>query len=418
MNASHERLREALGKPELSRFLQRLRRRLESGKPLTGNLTLTRSGPLERDALHRLLRRPPSGGDSISIPLETLENHLRQAGLCDTLNDAVEQLTGSITNLPAARLIQLQAWEKLFAGARESLSSRPELFAWLDQLESLGLLRRHGIDRAAELLGRALKILAVLPASGIPLAELAASRLGDAHALDSSKALSPLLLRAIFLLGGVECWDDSESRRDAWASVGILLDELSAPVAVLNLRASGSDLTSKVLNLHSESGEPYFLTIRQLVRTPPTFDCLRTGPVVYVFENKNILAAAANRLGPSCPPIVATDGQPKTALHLLLKLLTSAGIRLRYHGDFDWPGIQIANAMVSRHGVEVWKMASADYLASFGGHLALKGIPVEASWEPLLSASMQEKGIALHEEQVLDSILIAFSAFDSDSSSG
>lgn len=103
-------------------------------------------------------------------------------------------------------------------------------------------------------------------------------------------------MRAVSLLNGIERWDDSESRRDAWASAGVLLDELSAPVAVLNLRASGSDPTSRSLNHHAESAEPCFLTIRQLVRTPPAFDRNITGPVVYIFENKNVLATAANRL--------------------------------------------------------------------------------------------------------------------------
>ncbi len=409
MSASPHRLRETLGRPELSRFLQRLRRRLEEGQALTGTLTLTRCGPEERDALHRLLRRPPSGGGSLAIPLETLEHHLRQAGLCASLAQAVEYLTGPVTDRSAARREQARAWETLFNEARDTLASRPPLLAWLDQVEALGLLRRHSQDRAAGLLDQALKILSALPAPGLPLAELAASVLGDAHALDPGRPLSPLLLRAVSRLGGVERWDDSESRRDAWASVGVLLDELSAPVAVLNLRASGGDSTSRALNLHADTAEPYFLTIRQLVRTPPAFDPAHTGAIVHIFENKNILAAAANRLGPASPPLVATDGQPKTALHLLLQRLTAAGIRLRYHGDFDWPGLRIANAMITRHGTEIWRMTTSDYLAAVSGHLSLDGPPVEAAWDPSLRSVMQEKGIALHEEQVLDAILAALS---------
>lgn len=341
---------------------------------------------------------------SITIQLEPLESSLRQAGVCDTLAQAVEILGGPVSDRKAERLQEEEAWQSLFAEAAGSTGGRPELISWLNELAALGLLRRYDLTIARQLLDQSFRILSRLPARGITLAELAATVIGDAHALDPGRTLSNLLLRAVSSMGNVEAWDDSEGRRDAWASVGVLLDELSAPVAVLNLRASGTDPTSRAINLHADCGEPQFLSIRQLVRTPPTFES--STPYVYVFENKNVLAAAADRLGKGTPPLIATDGQPKTALHVLLRQLRSAGFQVRYHGDFDWPGIRIANAMRSRHDVEIWRMTADDYLRSAAGELQLLGLPVDAEWDPALRPAMEASGIAMHEEQQLDEILM------------
>jgi len=55
-----------------------------------------------------------------------------------------------------------------------------------------------------------------------------------------------------------------QSRREAWASVGVICDELSAPVLVLNLRASDDGPTSRALRLYADAGEPFrYATERQ-----------------------------------------------------------------------------------------------------------------------------------------------------------
>jgi uncharacterized protein (TIGR02679 family) len=103
---------------------------------------------------------------------------------------------------------------------------------------------------------------------------------------------------------------------------------------------------------------------------------------------------------------VAIEGQPKTAGRLLLSMLSAAGIRLRYHGDFDWPGIRIANLVIARHGATPWRHGAADYLATAsGGGRPLEGEPAVASWDPELTAAMAREGRAVHEEQVLGDLL-------------
>ena len=82
-----------------------------------------------------------------------------------------------------------------------------------------------------------------------PLAELAAAAVGDSHALDAGAAVGTLVLRALAHLVGAPAPNDPEERRAIWASHGVLVDELSAPVLVLNLPASASGGTDRALAL-------------------------------------------------------------------------------------------------------------------------------------------------------------------------
>jgi uncharacterized protein (TIGR02679 family) len=256
---------------------------------------------------------------------------------------------------------------------------------------------------AGGLLRQALEIDRQLPARGLPLAELAAAVTGDSHALDPGTPLGTIGVRIAAGQSGAAAWDSTEAWRDAWASAGVLCDELSAPVLTLNLRGDGQALTDRALRLHAEAGEPYRLTTRQLLREPPTF-APAAAPTVHVCENPTVVAAAANRLGTAGAPLVCIEGQPRTAARVLLGLLTAAGVRLAYHGDFDWAGIQIANVVMRRHGAAPWRFSSADYRTARGGR-PLHGDPVAAVWDPELQAAMLEVGRAVHEEEVLDVLL-------------
>jgi uncharacterized protein (TIGR02679 family) len=85
-----------------------------------------------------------------------------------------------------------------------------------------------------------------------------------------------------------------------------------------------------------------------------------------------------------------------------------AGARLRYHGDFDWPGITIANRLVMEVGVVPWRMGADQYLAALHGpRLPLLGTPIEPVWDPELGAAMRHHGVAVHEEAVLEDLLAA-----------
>jgi uncharacterized protein (TIGR02679 family) len=149
----------------------------------------------------------------------------------------------------------------------------------------------------------------------------------------------------------------------------------------------------------------YRISVRQLRRHPAAFDPSVCGPEVFVCENPTFVDVAANSLGSSCRPLVCVDGQPKTASRLLLDALTNAGIKIRYHGDFDWDGIRIANVILPRHCATSWRFDTSDYAAAPEKKHALKGVAVSAEWDNELANLMARVGRCVHEESLLKILL-------------
>lgn len=71
------RLARLLGSDELSWLVQRARRRLERGEPLTGPVTLTDATPAQRDGAARLLGRRPRPGAGLTVRWEAVDDVLR-----------------------------------------------------------------------------------------------------------------------------------------------------------------------------------------------------------------------------------------------------------------------------------------------------------------------------------------------------
>jgi len=140
---------------------------------------------------------------------------------------------------------------------------------------------------------------------------------------------------------------------------------------------------------------------------PPRWDA--AGRTVFVCENPNLLAIAADQWGAGCAPLVCTDGMPAAAQRCLLSQLAQAGARLRYHGDFDWPGLRIGNHVMREHGAEPWRFGAIDYLAAVEAAPSmahpLEGQAVEASWDAALTLAMREHRVAIAEEAVATSLL-------------
>jgi uncharacterized protein (TIGR02679 family) len=119
-----------------------------------------------------------------------------------------------------------------------------------------------------------------------------------------------------------------------------------------------------------------------------------------------VVAEAANRLGAASAPLICANTHPGAAATVLLRQLDAAGARLRYHGDFDWPGITIANGITARFGALPWRLDDGAYRsAAASGGPALRGSPVTATWDPGLTRAMLELGVKVEEERVLDDLL-------------
>lgn len=436
------RAEQLLGGPDLARLRARLRQRFRRVHA-PDEMTLGALDAPERRALERLLGKPPSDARSMRVRISEIDATLRAAGIAPDLRSALELLDGALEAGAGERRMRDAAW----AAVVDSLQDEALARLLSDPLER-GLWKRlAGGDpqRARVLLDEAHRVLARLPAAGVPISRLAAETLGDSHALDPGRPVATLVLRACARArdavavaavpdtasglsaganqgGGIDARVDArvdalarelrdvERARDQWARVGVSVNELARPVLVLALRtAPGS---SSLANAGAERGEPVHLSLRSLLRD--SHDWRVRARTVYVCENPTIVALAADELAASSPPLVCTDGMPGAAQRTLLAQLARAGAQLAYHGDFDWPGLAVGNFVRREFGARPWRFGAADYLAACAAvaarspvepALRLVGERVEASWDPQLAAAMSSRGLAVHEEAIAASLL-------------
>ncbi|WP_049795701.1 TIGR02679 family protein [Frankia sp. EAN1pec] len=418
-----ERLGRLFG-PPTQWIITRARSRLERGGSLTGELTLPDPSEQQRVALAGLLGRRPRSGRSLRVDVDDLDTVVRRSGCAPSLAAAVVALTGPIVDRAALAAETARGWRAVFALADPLVDARPVLGAWRDRLGTTGLLRRlaGSLEEGQALMAAAVSVLGALPADGAPISVFAARVLGDGHGLDADRPLSTLVLDAVALLGRSISADaddagagpdelagrtarSTEWRREAWAAVGVLVSELALPVLTLGLPGDRHSVTGRVLDLWRAAGEPVHLSLRQLVRDPPILDAL-AGVAVFVCENPAVVSAAADRLEAGCRPLVCVGGMPAAAAASLLRLLADAGAVLRYHGDFDWGGLAIANTVTTRFGAVPWRYDRAHYERALRPGLAgLTGRPVDARFDPDLSDALSEHRYRVEEEAVLDDLL-------------
>jgi uncharacterized protein (TIGR02679 family) len=387
-----ERLQRIIGGEALAGLRRRLRKRFAASQPPADGFTLTNLTPIEAQALAGLLGRAPRPRASMRLSHAGLDAALANADLADDLRTALEALDGPITDTAAARERRHRAWAATCAQATD-----PRLARMLSQPNGQGLVKRlsgRDIGAARSLIVQTDRILARLPEEGIALARLAADTLGDAHALDTGRPVATLARRAL------AASDTTVRARELWAGQGVLVNELAKPVATLNLPVDGEDPGAQLIAMATRTGEPLHLSLRLLTRRTPVW---RAGQRVYVCENPEVLAAAADALGPNCPPMVSLDGQLSAAPRTLLDQLAAANAHFYYHGDFDWPGLRIANHLIARYDATPWRYAVSDYNPDDGPPLT--GDPVEAVWNTALATRMQATGIVVQEERQLASLL-------------
>jgi uncharacterized protein (TIGR02679 family) len=415
---SDGRLQRLLGGEGLASLRQRLRQRFERAALdravegfRIGNLTAD-----EHAALARLLGRSARFSSSLQVDVQIIDAALRRAGIATSLRDALEQLDGPIIHIATARGNLEAVWSEVVDDCQH-----PGLAELLRAPAGIGLLKRlSGRDPevAAQLRRRAEAVLLCLPANGVARAQLAANVLGDAHALDSGQATATIVLAVWRRIMAPTCEVEEaspdsrdqgdvayeirdERTRDVWARAGVLVNELARPALFLNLPTLDDGNRTQTL------GEPGYLSLRSLLRSPPRWAV--TDRNVFVCENPNLLAIAADALGPRCAPMVCTEGMPAAAQRTLLTQLARAGARLRYHGDFDWPGLRIGNHVMRQCGAQPWRFGAVEYTTSVQS-AACPGYPLEgsaviASWDEALTSAMQTHQLAIAEEGVAASLL-------------
>jgi uncharacterized protein (TIGR02679 family) len=117
-------------------------------------------------------------------------------------------------------------------------------------------------------------------------------------------------------------------------------------------------MTVSFLTTRPSPGPPYtHLTLHELDHAGSVEFVVR-GQTVSVCENPQVLQAAAHARTEA--PLLCLSGNPASAGTRLLRSLITTGTQVRYHGDFDWPGVAIAGRILTL-GAVPWRMSAVDY---------------------------------------------------------
>jgi uncharacterized protein (TIGR02679 family) len=317
------------------------------------------------------------------------------------LRRLVEQLRGPLDNRSARRGEETEARRRLWDEVDAAVAGRG-LGGWLARLRAAGVPDGDVAAHRARL-APVLAVVAELPLQPPrPLALVAQRHLGDPHGLDHGTWAGAVVVDAAAGLAGLASPTSAEQARAALARVGIVADQLSAPVLTLGLRGAGAGPDPGWLAAMAEAGEPVVLTASQLRRWP-----LAAGDVdVRVVENPSVVAAAA--AAGVAAPLVCTASWPTHAAVLALDQLRAGGARLHYHGDLDPTGMVLAEHHLRRFEASPWRLGASDYLAAVGDAVVTIDPDVAVPptpWDPALAVAVREHRRVVYEEQVIDVLL-------------
>jgi uncharacterized protein (TIGR02679 family) len=400
-------LRDYLLAPSLKPLWSVLRDRLErNGHAVRGSVAV-QLDDVAADRLAGLLSRPVGTGLA-RIRLADLDAALRVSAAERGLVPVIADLTGGpLRNLPAERDVARAGRQQLWAEfdrllGQHGLTDEDWVKPWADWLQRSGLLTRLPTAKATVVLSIAVQVLArVLDDTHPPtgLAELASETTGDAHGLDDGSPAAALVLRAIAYALDVAPAASAADRRQLWQRVGVSTDEISGTVITWALRPPGRDAWSAMMRDRADLGLITHLTVHELHRAG---ELTRPGEIIHACENPQVLqrlaAAGVER------PVACMSGNPAVAGMALLRRTV-----VRYHGDFDWPGIAIARRIFD-HGARPWLFGRDDYIEAVKrlppeNRLALSGRAEATPWDERLCVAMTAADIAVHEEAIIDVLL-------------
>ena len=392
--------------PGLERLWPAVAARLERASlACAGQVQLRELDRVERHAIGDLVGRPLVA-PTIRIDLADLDERLRRRS-GRGLVEVVEQTLGRpLVDRAGVRAGRAAARQAPFDLAAVWLDEHPDLAVqawlggWLDALRADGILARDP-DGSGTLLAALAVVEGVLgDAPGRSRTDLAATVLHDSHALDDGSRVAHVVLRALAARSGRPMPLDAGGRRSLWELHGLSADTVSTTCLTLGLVVCGDAAAPRRWTSAAHQGDPVHLTWWDLHRDPLTVD---SGLPVLVCENPRVLEAVAQQHGGRYP-VVCTSGRPALVVLEVLRRIASGGTQLRYHGDFDWPGVAIANQVRAQVGATPWLMSAGDYLGAPAA-VALSGPVVEASWDAELTAAMSRRGLVVHEEAVLQTLV-------------
>nr|WP_160166737.1 DUF2399 domain-containing protein [Nocardiopsis kunsanensis] len=101
------------------------------------------------------------------------------------------------------------------------------------------------------------------------------------------------------------------------------------------------------------------------------------------------------------------SGRPGSAAVALLQQLASEGAELRYHGDFDGEGLRIRRPRDGPYGRSALAYGAQDYREALSRVATAPppGRTTPVPWDGELHEVIAERGVAVHEERVTETLL-------------
>ncbi|HUP75653.1 MAG TPA: DUF2399 domain-containing protein [Acidimicrobiales bacterium] len=398
--------RPSLRADELRPVWELVRRRLErTGTAPLGRLKLPPLTSASRLTLTALIGKAPGA----TIDLALLEHALCELEIGTSLADALGELGFPVSSEPERRRVERRAAEDARASARGTASAWPDEWAprWIDDVIRAGVLRGLDAHAAVAIVNKVRRVLdqldrvstSQLPTS-ISRVDLAAELFGDAHALDTGTRLEAATSRAL----GYRY--EADRRQEVWKYASVHLDLTSAPALTWAMPFARECSLSRIVSASTDLGVPLHLSQFALREHPLA---VAPGADVLVVENPRIVEAAAQRR--SVIAVIATNGNPSSAVRLLLLQLLDQGASIRYHGDYDAAGLAIC-ARMHALGLRPWRMTSIDYLDALNAaDEADVTLPIDDAaapatpWDPTLQRTFDQGRRVVHQERLLDLLL-------------
>ena len=351
------------------------------------------------------------------LHLAEIEAALGRIGLGPDLDAALTALGFPPSPDARDRLDQRLRVQSTRRSLDQEVSRWPESWAssWLDELLAGGSLAGLATDDA---IGVARDVRRVLDAldnrplirslihdnSGLASrSDLATALFGSAHALDNDQLRHRATVRALAHRHQI----DSDDSGEVWKRAGFHLDSVSAPVLTWGLDLAPPSPLAQLAAAATAAGVPIHLSNFALSRHPARI--ATSGAAVLLVENPRVVEAAAELRVPW--GVIATGGNPTTAPMNLVRRLLASGAVVRYHGDFDHPGIGICRRMADL-GCTPWMMSGDEYAAacrlaaSAGLDLPVADGPCGPTpWDDSLRSRFDEHRLVVHEELVLRRLL-------------
>jgi uncharacterized protein (TIGR02679 family) len=382
----------------------------------------------EREALEGLFAVNMLGRSEFKFRLAELDRALQETKFKLSLSESLRLLNGDDWMTRQEQLaIERRSWERFCRWAVDHAENQV-LRDWIEQLSSglgggyrvfLECYKGYRENGNSPEWAAALTALEQLPAHNERLPVFAARTTGDPHGLDRSSLAGRIFYWGMLALQGdieealsktepdmssdvvVEGISQSETIREQYGRVGIVLDDISSIVWVAGWGDFAKDPVAMPL-----------LTVERL-------DATGFSPVaeVFVVENPSIFGTILDREshdGALPFPIVCTSGQPSLAALRLLDRMTNERSRIYYSGDFDVKGLTMAIGLSQRYGSRFvpWRLDRETYQAAVQRNFpdfseaeiqALERLQI--SWDDRLVKAMRQSGKKVFQEQILDVLL-------------